>query len=54
MQATRLMDAIKSLIVLVTNNTEFKSFPSQEQSFQTLPVPWTIAQLEDEEDPRVS
>ncbi len=53
MQATRLMDAIKNLMVLVTNNTETKSFPIQEQSFQTLPLPWTIAQLEDEEDPRV-
>ncbi|HAX77063.1 MAG TPA: hypothetical protein DCY88_14810 [Cyanobacteria bacterium UBA11372] len=49
---TRLTNAIKNSIRSAFNKIRSIFFP-QKPSFSNLPIPWTIAQLEDEEDPRV-
>lgn len=49
---TRLINAIKNSIRSALNTIR-AIFVPQRASFSNLPVPWTIAQLEDEEDPRV-
>lgn len=49
---TRLTNAIKNFIHSALNKLQAYFLP-QDASFSNLPVPWTIAQVEDEEDPRV-
>ena len=49
---TRLTNAIKNSIHSAINKIQARFFPHS-ASFSNLPVPWTIAQVEDEEDPRV-
>lgn len=49
---TRLTNAIKNSISSALNKVRATFLP-QDVSFSNLPVPWTIAQLEDEEDPKV-
>lgn len=52
MQPTHLLNAIQNFTDLVANNSKGKFF-HLERAFQTLPLPWMIAQLLDEEDPNV-
>lgn len=49
---TRLINAIKNSLRSVINKFQAYFFP-QDVSFSNLPAPWTIAQVEDEEDPNV-
>ncbi|MCL1474504.1 hypothetical protein [Argonema antarcticum] len=52
MQPTHLLNAIQNFADLVANNSKGQ-FLHQDRAFRTLPLPWTIAQLLDEEDPNV-
>ncbi|MCL1464793.1 hypothetical protein [Argonema galeatum] len=52
MQPTLLLNAIQNLADLVANNSQGQ-FSHQDRAFRTLPLPWTIAQLLDEEDPSI-
>lgn len=53
MQPTLLLDAIQNLANLVSNQQPNPYWGIEEKSFITLPLPWTIAQLLDEEDPNI-
>lgn len=48
MPATRLIKALKNLLRKTKKPSSY-----QGKSFQTLALPWRIAQVEDEEDPSV-